>query len=203
MRTIDPKPSSALGFLTVLDCADCGLIGGYLVLNRNGRPLEFHCTAPIKPNRAQQILYGPTLEPFLFGEQIGQTLLSKGAVEPEVICTDRQPALAVREFVEVPVALVLSGGPLVSPDEDPDLASRSLAPTEGTIHRLDPPHGLGPHHLAFRLGRNHLAVSPFAAGDRELIAERLGELAETFDLAEPFQRIREAIEEARRGGSGQ
>lgn len=203
MQTIDPKPNSPLGFLTVLDYADCGLIGGYLVLNRAGRPLEFHCTTPVKPNRAQQILYGPTLEPYLFGEQIGRALVGKSDVEPEVICTDRQQVLALREFIEVPVALVLLGGPSAAPDEHDDLADPPLASPDNPIHRLEASHTIGPHHLAFPLGRNRLAVSPLAVGDRELIADRLGELAETFDLAEPFQRIREAIEEARRGGSGQ
>ena len=48
-----------------------------VLLNAAGRPLEFHCTAPIKPNRAQEILYGPTLESFLYGEQIGQTLIGQ------------------------------------------------------------------------------------------------------------------------------
>ena len=72
-----------------------------------GRPLEFHCTAPIKPNRAQEILYGPTLESFLYGEQIGRTLLEQAKTEPLVVCTDCPPALAVRELVSVPVALVL------------------------------------------------------------------------------------------------
>jgi hypothetical protein len=32
--------------------------------------------------------------------------------------------------------------------------------------------------------------------DRRLVVERLAELAESFDLTEPFQRIRDAIEEA-------
>ena len=72
MPAVDAKSQPALGFLTVLEHSQHGLMGGYLVLNISGRPLEFHCTAPIKPNRAQQILYGPTLEPYLFGEQIGQ-----------------------------------------------------------------------------------------------------------------------------------
>jgi len=101
------------------------------------------------------------------------------------------------------VALVLSGGVIESPDGGDDLTNACPTPTEGTARRLDAPHGLGSHHLAFRLGRNHLAVSPLAAGDRELIADRLGELADTFDLAEPFERIRAAVEEARRGGGGQ
>ncbi|MBL9124077.1 MAG: hypothetical protein JNG90_10630, partial [Planctomycetaceae bacterium] len=53
----DPQSPPALGFLTVVEHEQLGLIGGYLLLNLSGRPLEFHCTAPLKPNRAQQILY--------------------------------------------------------------------------------------------------------------------------------------------------
>ena len=96
MATGQRKSPSAVGFLTVLEHSQHGLMGGYLVLNIAGRPLEFHCTAPVKPNRAQQILYGPTLEPYLYGEQIGQALVSKSSLEPLVIFTDRPPALAVR-----------------------------------------------------------------------------------------------------------
>ena len=69
------------------------LVGGYLVLNATGRPLEFHCTAPVKANRAQQILFGPTLESFLYGEQIGQTLVAKSGLAPLAIYTDVEPAL--------------------------------------------------------------------------------------------------------------
>jgi hypothetical protein len=48
----------------------------------------------------------------------------------------------------------------------------------------------------FQSGRNRLAVPERSDDDRRLITERLDELAASFDLAEPFQRIREAIEEA-------
>ncbi len=98
---------AAWGFLTVLSSDEQGLIGGYLVLNQAGRPLEFHCTAPVKANRAQQILFGPTLEPYLYGEQIGQTLVSKATATPAVVYTDVPPAMATRDFVDMPVALVL------------------------------------------------------------------------------------------------
>ena len=108
MRPGNAKSNPTLGFLTVIEDRQHGLFGGYLVLTTAGRPLEFHCTAPIKPNRAQRILFGPTLEPYLFGEQIGQTLLTKGKIAPVVVCTDREPALAVRQYVSVPVVLVLS-----------------------------------------------------------------------------------------------
>src|SRR5258708_9642 len=102
MRSRDGQSPPALGLLTLVAHEQHGLFGGYLVLNHNGRPLEFHCTAPVKPNRAQEILYGPTLEPFLYGEQIGRTLIEKSAVEVRLICTDLAPVLAVREYVSAP-----------------------------------------------------------------------------------------------------
>ena len=58
--------TAALGFITVCEHAELGTIGGYLILNASARPLEFHCTTPVKPTRAQEILYGATLKPVLF-----------------------------------------------------------------------------------------------------------------------------------------
>jgi hypothetical protein len=155
-----------------------------------GRPLEFHCTAPIQPNRAQQILYGPTLQPYLFGEQIGQTLFNKAKTQPLVLVADREPVLAVRQHIDVPVVLVLPS------EEAPAASTGSDSP--GKLWRVDTAHAGGPPLTAFRLGRNRLAVPERLPADRELVAERLADLAESFDLAEPFGRIREAIEEARR-----
>jgi len=188
MSNTDAKSKPALGFLTVVEHPQYGLFGGYLVLNNAGRPLEFHCTAPIKPNRAQEILYGPTLESFLYGEQIGQTLINQASLPPLLICTDRAPALAVREHVSTPVVLVL-------PPEGETVVTEQ-AGESGRVLRLDAAHHGGPRLVTFRLGRNRLALPERADEDRRLITERLAELAESFDLAEPFQRIRDAIEEA-------
>jgi hypothetical protein len=107
---ISPSTKSAdcLGFLTVVENSELGLLGGYLLINRAGRPLEFHCTAPIKPNRTQEILYGPTLKPFLYGEQIGQTLLTRSKLAPFVVCTDCEAVIAAREFSLTPLVLVMS-----------------------------------------------------------------------------------------------
>jgi hypothetical protein len=182
----DAKSKPALGFLTVVQHPQYGLFGGYLVLNMAGRPLEFHCTAPIKPNRAQEILYGPTLESFLYGEQIGQTLLNQASNSPLLVCTDQTPALATREHTSTPLVLVLP--PEGEPTDEHEHADR--------FFRVDAAHHGGPRLAIFQLGRNRLALPEQATEDRRLITERLAELADSFDLAEPFQRIREAIEEA-------
>jgi hypothetical protein len=185
------KLLSTIGFLTVCEYSGEGLFGGYLVLNTAGRPLEFHCTAPVRPNRAQRILYGPTLKPFLYGEHIGRTLLSKTDLQPLFICTDVEPALSVRQYVSSPVVLVTITPKLNqdSHDEPPD---RQL--------RIDPPHVpvATERLLHFPLGAHQLAVCNSHQNDRENVTESWRPFADDFDLTEPFGRIREAIEEARR-----
>jgi hypothetical protein len=191
MSASGPKSLPAIGFLTVVEQGETGLLGGYLVLNAAGRPLEFHCTAPVKANRAQQILYGPTLAPFLYGEQIGQTLLGKAKVEPLLVCTDVGAALAVRDFVSLPVALVSApaGGTASEPDREfrVDAAHAGLpAPKLGKL-------------VEFSLAGQRLAVAAAHREDEQRIVDAWQPYAEDFDLCEPFARIREALEEAQRG----
>ena len=181
----------AIGFLTVIDHPQHGLFGGYLVLNFAGRPLEFHCTAPIKPNRAQQILYGPTLESFLYGEQIGSTLVGHSKTSPLVVCTDCEPVLSLRDLVDLPVVMVLP------PEESQkSVGTDSDVHPTGPVLRIDAPHPRGGRLITFEVGRNRLALSSQKGDDRQRLCERLGDAAASLDLWEPFTRIREAIEEA-------
>lgn len=187
MSASGSKSVPSVGFLTVQVFADLGSIGGYLILNAVGRPLEFHCTAPVRPNRAQEILYGPTLAPFLYGEQIGQTLVAKGKSRPMFVCTNVEPVLSAREFVSVPLVLLTESG-----DE------------ANGRHRLDAPHSATPAPqsrklLPFLLANQRAAVAEDYAGDREKIVEQWQPHAEAMNLLEPFSRLLEAIEEAQRG----
>ena len=186
MNQGEVKPLGTIGFLTVLEHEQQGLVGGYLILNTAGRPLEFHCTAPVKATRAQQILFGPTLEGYLYGEQIGQTLVSKGSLEPLVVCTDVHRALSVRDYTSTPVALVVTDAERARPDS---------AATTTSVWRVDATYSIGANLQPFEIGRNRLAVSSARDSDRQTITERLAATA-GLDLSEPFERIREAVEEA-------
>jgi hypothetical protein len=166
-----------LGFITVVEHEQLGLIGGYLLLNQTGRPLEFHCTAPVKPSRAQQILYGPTLAPYLYGEQIAEALIAKSQLRPLAVFANQLPVLAVRELVELPTLLLAAG------EAAPDDAS-------GQFGRLQS-HQFGPHKL--------FTTESFVA-DAAALSTGLNDQV-PFDLTEPFDRIREAIEEAQRAAT--
>src|SRR6185437_10677864 len=95
-----------LGFLTAIEVPEKGFVGGLLVTNHYGRPLEFQCTMPVRPNATQEILYGPTLGSFILGELIGGTLFEKAGVKPQLILTDHEQILELRNHVDEPVALV-------------------------------------------------------------------------------------------------
>ncbi len=190
---------AALGFLTVIEQPSQGLIGGYLLLNAHARPLEFHCTAPVRANRAQEVLYGATLEPYLYGEQIGATLIKASRLSPLALFTDCQPALAAADHILAPLWWVMPRGagtegehatPRV--DQHEELAPHVGGPADRTAHSA-----------ALRCGDNLIvpARTPrlAARGPAEIIEERLQEFAATIDLLEPFERIRAAIQESQRG----
>lgn len=166
-----PKPL-ALGFLTVMHDAT-GWLGGYLVTNGWGRPLEFRLTTAVQPNRVQTALYGATLTEYLHADVIGKTLVEKTATKPDLIVTDAPPALALRARIEIPVIALCTPNATLPPDAilftHPRAAGELLLPAR------------------------------FAA-DRDAVAALLERIDTAVDLAEPFARVREAVGEARKMG---
>src|SRR5207237_8779972 len=97
-------PSYALaplnvGFLTVLH-EPSGYLGGYLVVNTWGRPLEFRLSSAVQPNKVQQILYGGTLVPYICADLIGKTLMDKAGVPVQLVVTDKEAGLDLRVRAE-------------------------------------------------------------------------------------------------------
>jgi hypothetical protein len=156
MHTPPAVPEKPVGFLATVESPVHGIFGGYLLVDETGRPLEFHCTAPVRLSRAQQILYGPTLHGYLHAGQIGGTLLAEAGVEPRIVLVDQPELLQVCAHTALPVGLVRPGEPVEPQAADP-------------AHRLE-------------------------------LADRIGSLLPPIDLAEPFERIRAAIDEAQRHG---
>ena len=162
-------PSTNLGFLTIVR-EPSGYVGGYLVTNAWGRPLEFRLTSAVQPNRVQTVLYGPTLAEYLHADVIGKALVEKTSIRPDLIVTDCPGMLGLRSRVDIPVVGILKDDPA---DAIAFTNPRSTAP---------------------------LLVSQRFASDEALIAARLEGVDPAVDLAEPFDRIREAIAEARKMG---
>ena len=173
IQSASSKPHGllTLGFLAVLQ-EPTGWLGGYLVTNGWGRPLEFRLTTAVQPNRVQTALYGPTLSEYIHADVIGKTLIEKTATKPDLIVTDSPPALGLRSRIEIPVVAV--------------------GPPPGTLSEV----------VAFAHARSStgLMLPVKFADDRDIITQMLERVDPAVDLAEPFARIREAVAEARKMG---
>ena len=168
----DRPNAVTLAFLTVVQ-EPTGWLGGYLVTNAWGRPLEFRLTTAVQPNRVQAALYGPTLAEYLLADLIGKALVEKTATKPDLIVTDAAAALGLRSRIDIPVLAV-------RPEAEP-------APADAA--RLTHPRSSAPLWLPARF-----------ESDRPAVAELLERVDPAVDLAEPFARIREAVAEARKMG---
>ena len=155
-----------LGFLSALEIENTGYVGGLLVTNHQGRPLEFQCTTPVKPNSTQQILYGPTLVSFILTELIGTTLVQQLSAVPDILLTQQAEMLELGKQIEIPVALLLAEGDNL----DPSLDSSQIQTVEQ-------------HRLCF-----HKDTS-----DTSFNIEGFSQLPQSADLHEPFDRVRDAL----------
>jgi hypothetical protein len=216
--------SENLGFLTVIDQSPSGLTGGYLVLNKAGRPLEFHCTMPISPEKIQKILYGDMLLPFLYGERIAQTLINRSKLPVFSVLTNHADILPVQSLVSTPIIYVF--GDLQRQEGDVPLdgntdsaAVREISPelseslkTFGIDNanlrtRSSCPDDMPkvPHVPGFdtglwrevRIGNRLIAVPEMETFNSEQLFAEIKSRARTIDLFEPFTRIRLALEEAK------
>jgi hypothetical protein len=170
---------SNLAFLTILH-EPAGYVGGYLVTNLWGRPLEFRLSTAVQPNRVQQILYGNTLEPYLASELIGKTLVDKTATQAQILFTDMRAVLDLRLLVPTPVA--------------------HLTPPDPLPAAYDP---VWKHHSASSLEHSsphRVLVHPQFPDDLPAVRALVERLERHVDFLEPFARIREAVQEARKLG---
>ncbi|MDR2763297.1 MAG: hypothetical protein LBB88_11895 [Planctomycetaceae bacterium] len=210
-----------LGFITVIDHPQHGLIGGYLVLNQAGRPLEFHCTNPVRPSKTQEILFGAALEPYLYGEQIARTLASKSKLKVVVILTNIVSALSASALINFPIAYISDNlTKNIENNSDSKSNSKRIISDElneslrffgieenhrqtddskdiNEIAPVPPVVGLNVEYWqSYIIGNRTIAIP---AGehekDREILLNELNRISLNVDLLEPFTRIKLAIAE--------
>ncbi len=168
-----PKKNDAtIGYFTVVDDPRTGWTGGLLVLDRAGRPLEFQCTLPVRPTRAHELLFGPTLRSHLVAQVIGKLLISKCRTPLSLICCDLPEGLKLESFTKSPVALVLEAAQA----DDDSITADSIAGSQGVT-----------------IAGSTFLVAMERHADLEAIAAFYNDLP---DAVEPFERIREAVKEA-------
>ncbi len=156
-------------------------LGGVLVTDASGIPLDFRYTEPITPTKLQAVLYGKALEPHLKEEVIQKTLLKELKVTPDLFLVPpvdlvggwsgdkRFPVLAVQKTQEPPMPRL---------GEVLRVSAREVL--------LQVSEGAAPLRVLFATG-TELATQEQAVG-------RLLEAGYHMDLAEPLERVQAALQ---------
>ena len=184
-------PAEYLGFISVTETSSQGFLGGFLILDRNGHPSEFHCTVPVHANRAQEILYGETLGSFLCGQQIAPSLYKHKKTAVTALITDSPLFLSFGAEADVPFLLLLNPMPAGIREALPGVITPTLSDV-CALGRVDPAEWKEAEEDGLRY--------MLRAGDSETgISESLRLFRRLIDLTEPFDRIYLAIKESLKG----
>lgn len=156
-------------------------LGGLLMTDPSGIPLDFRYTEPITPTRLQSILYGKSLEPHLKEEVIQKTLLKELKAVPDLFI------LGVPE---------LSGGWSGDP-KCPALAVQKSQETP--LGKVGEAFRAGPRELLLQLSEGAaplrvIFASSVDAPSQEQAVAKLLEAGYHMDLTEPLERVSAALQ---------
>ena len=150
---------------------------GALVVDQRGIPREFRCTAPVRPNAIQTLLYGGTLQRHMLVTVMGAPLVNQLKERYSLLATSEPELLGLRGRLDCPVVWLRRQGEasalgkgLVAADAE------SLIPHPG--------------------GRFEAAVMECAHGfseDQSTAHQILTAAAANMDVLEPFERVQRAL----------
>jgi hypothetical protein len=156
-------------------------LGGLLLTDTSGIPLDFRYTEPITPTKLQGVLYGKALEPHLKEEVIQKTLLKELKNPPDVLILPASE-LAGGWSGEAKCA-VLS----VQKTQDPPLARA------GEVFRVSP------REVLIQVAEGSAPLRAIFASSVDLptqdqAVQKLVEAGYQMDLTEPLERVSSALQ---------
>jgi hypothetical protein len=156
-------------------------LGGLLVTDTSGIPLDFRYTEPITPTKLQTVLYGKALESHLKEEVIQKTLIKEMKGVPDLFF--------------VPVADLVGGWtgelrfPVLSTQKTQDPPLARLGETLRVSSRevlVQVSEGAAPLRVIFASGMD--------MASQELALGRIQEAGYHMDLVEPLERVYAALQ---------
>jgi hypothetical protein len=143
--------------------------GAILITDEWSKPLEFRCTAPVRPTQLQRTLYGKSLLPHILTELIGSPLIASVRETPHLILITDEAYFEVRHKTTSPVIRVTKSGTAKS-------KGLLLQSSSGKFDQLE------------------IQAHGKFSTDLDSSGDRLRDLFARWDLAEPFQRMGEGLQ---------
>lgn len=171
---------SSVGYLLSLAVAENVFMGGAMVTDPYGLPLEFRYTEPVRATKLQRVLYGDVLETYIQTDVILANLLDRLEEKPSLFIVSDSTFLG---------ALDRQGRTVVW-----------LAPTRGTpLKEAGATQEIAEGEFLIQLEeaggptRVKTAPSSGSAVGTEQIGATLAEAAKSMDILEPLRRVEAAV----------
>jgi hypothetical protein len=171
-------PLPVPGYLVVRVGEDGSYVGGLMVTDAHGLPVDFRYTDPITPTRLQRALYGGVLDRYLRTEVVLRTLLAAVGQKPTLLLVEDERLLD-EEIPGCPVAYA-------------SVSRAGARDHRGAVE--DEGDGIYLVQVADAGPPIRLAMAASANGAVPAVAEGLVRLSETMDVLEPADRVRSALD---------
>lgn len=179
-----------MGYLLISSPVPNVFVGGLMVNDSRGLPLEFRYTEPIQPTKIQQVLYGQVLSRYIKREVIEETLLKSLDSKIQCLIVEDEnlldypakgfPVLRLGETKSSPIGSV---GTVESVSGKEFLLQTSKEGSPLRVQLADTPP----------TGSTEGEASSNGAPSKEFI-QLLAQVGEAMDLVEPLKRIEKALE---------
>jgi hypothetical protein len=166
------------GYLVVRVGDDGSYTGGLMVTDRHGLPLDFRYTDPVTPTRLQRALYGTALDRYLRSEVVLKTLLGAVQQRPALLLVEDERLLD-EEISGCPV--VFAGSSRAAPLGEPG----TLQEEGESVYLAQVDAGSAPLRVAMAASR---------AAEISGVVGSLVDLAQSMDVLEPADRVRQALD---------
>ena len=173
---------NTVGYLLSLTVAENVFMGGAMVTDAYGLPLEFRYTEPVRATKLQRVLYGDVLETYIHTDVILANLLERMEQRPPLYFVSDSAFLSAldRKGRAVVWLSETRGAPLKEHG-----ATQDVSPTEFLL-QLE--NASGP-------ARARIAPDTGAEGglDKAAIAALIADAAKNMDVLEPLRRVEAAV----------
>lgn len=167
-----------IGYLNIIKEEE-SYIGGIMIADERGIPIEFKYTEPIIPTKLQKVLYGEVLEKYLREEIIVANLASKIENPPELYVIDEPRNFCLRHNVKEKVVMIKNTQ--LKPVKDIENNYKFIKDTEAIIQLDEDTPPL------------RLIINEDMVKDKDEIAKKIVEAAKGMGITEPLIRIEEAL----------
>lgn len=179
---------TSVGYLISTSIAENVFMGGAMVTDPYGLPLEFRYTEPVKATKLQRILYGDVLEQYIQTDVILASILDHLEQKPSLFIVNDAAFLAAAEARGKTTVWLGEGS--TSPLAE---VGASVAVSADEMLLQFSKTG-GPMRVKFAAGAGSPAGVAGPAGTRQAeIVRMLTDLAGTMDVSEPIRRVERAL----------